>query len=105
MNDEKLKLWNEIKNFELDEPEISLSFTDRLARENGWSIEYSIRAILEYKKFHLVFDKMEFVITKKASIVSKLFYFMLYFLLPNGNLHREYSKFQHPRLVLNIFSI
>jgi len=51
MNDEQQKLWNEIKSFELDEPEISLSFTDRLARENGWSIEYSTRAILEYKKF------------------------------------------------------
>ena len=51
MNDEQLKFWNEIKNFELDEPEISFSFTDRLARENGWTIEYSIRVILEYKKF------------------------------------------------------
>lgn len=51
MNNEQLKLWNQIKNFELDEPEISLSFTDRLARENGWTIEYSIRTILEYKKF------------------------------------------------------
>ncbi|MEM0576876.1 glycine-rich domain-containing protein [Flavobacterium polysaccharolyticum] len=51
MNDEQLKLWNEIKNFELDEPEASLSFTDRLARENGWTIEYSIRVIIEYKKF------------------------------------------------------
>lgn len=51
MNNEQLRLWNKIKNFELDEPEISLSFTDRLARENAWTIEYSIRAILEYKKF------------------------------------------------------
>jgi len=51
MNDEQLKRWNEIKSFELDDSEISLSFTDRLARENGWTIEYSIRAILEYKKF------------------------------------------------------
>jgi hypothetical protein len=51
MSDEQLILWNKIKNFELDEPEISFSFTDRLARENGWTIEYSIRAILEYKKF------------------------------------------------------
>lgn len=50
MNDEQLKLWNEIKKFELDEPEASLSFTDRLARENGWTIEYPIRAIVEYKK-------------------------------------------------------
>jgi hypothetical protein len=51
MNNEQLKLWNQIKYFELDEPEISLSFTNRLARENGWTIEYSIRTILEYKKF------------------------------------------------------
>lgn len=51
MNDEQLKLWHEIKNFELDEQEISFSFTDRLARENGWTIEYCIRVILEYKKF------------------------------------------------------
>lgn len=51
MNDEQLKLWNEIKRFELDKSEISFSFTDRLARENDWTIEYSIRAILEYKKF------------------------------------------------------
>lgn len=51
MNNEQIKLWNKIKNFELDEPEVSLSFTDRLARENRWTIEYSIRAILEYKKF------------------------------------------------------
>jgi hypothetical protein len=51
MNEEQLNLWNDIKNFELDEPDISLSFTDRLARENGWTIEYAVRAILEYKKF------------------------------------------------------
>ena len=51
MNHEQQKLWNKIKNFELDDPEISLSFSDRLARENGWTIEYSIRVILEYKKF------------------------------------------------------
>lgn len=51
MNTEQQKLWNEIKSFELDQPEISLSFTDRLARENGWSFEYSVRAVSEYKKF------------------------------------------------------
>lgn len=51
MTEKQLNLWNKIKNFELDESEISLNFTDRLARENGWSIEYAIRAIYEYKKF------------------------------------------------------
>uniref|UniRef100_UPI00404B075D glycine-rich domain-containing protein n=2 Tax=Flavobacterium sp. TaxID=239 RepID=UPI00404B075D len=51
MNHEQLKLWNEIRSFELDDPEISFNFSDRLARENGWTLEYSLRAILEYKKF------------------------------------------------------
>lgn len=44
-------LWDKIYNFELDELDASLTFTDRLARENGWDIEYSVRAIFEYKRF------------------------------------------------------
>ncbi|MFC6267839.1 glycine-rich domain-containing protein [Frigoriflavimonas asaccharolytica] len=51
MNETQKILWNKIKNFELDEVDSSLSFTDRLARENGWSVEFSVRAVLEYKKF------------------------------------------------------
>lgn len=51
MTNSQQKHWDAIKRFELDEPEASLSFTDRLARENGWTVEYSLRAILEYKKF------------------------------------------------------
>ncbi len=44
-------LWKEIKGFEIDDLDSSFTFTDRLARENGWTIEYALRAILEYKKF------------------------------------------------------
>lgn len=51
MNDKQIDLWNKIKKFELDDPEVALSFTDRLARENDWTMEYAVRAILEYKKF------------------------------------------------------
>ncbi|MEM0543536.1 hypothetical protein WFZ85_13005 [Flavobacterium sp. j3] len=51
MTEEQLQLWNEIKGFEIDDAEASFTFTDRLARENGWSIEYAVRTILEYKKF------------------------------------------------------
>jgi hypothetical protein len=46
-----LKLWEKLSNFSLDNPEASFSFTDRLARENGWSIEFSKRVVDEYKKF------------------------------------------------------
>lgn len=45
------ELWDKINNFSLDNPEASFNFTSRLARENGWSIEYSKRVALEYKRF------------------------------------------------------
>lgn len=45
------QLWLRIKNFELDDQDSQLTFTDRLAKENGWTYEFSIRAIVEYKKF------------------------------------------------------
>ncbi len=51
MTSEQELLWNKIHSFELDDPSNSLTFTDRLARENGWTIEYSLRTIEEYKKF------------------------------------------------------
>ncbi|MCU0434581.1 MAG: hypothetical protein MUC87_14095 [Bacteroidia bacterium] len=44
-------LWNAIQEFETDNPGSPLSFTHRLARENGWTMQYSIRAVDEYKKF------------------------------------------------------
>ena len=51
MTTTEIELWNRIEDFEIDDPESSFSFSDRLARENDWSIEYCLRAILEYKKF------------------------------------------------------
>lgn len=44
-------LWGKIRTFELDDPLISLTFTDRLARENGWTLVYALRTVDEYKKF------------------------------------------------------
>jgi hypothetical protein len=51
MSPEQNDLWQKIRNFELDDPGASLSFTGRLARENGWSFEYTVRVVDEYKKF------------------------------------------------------
>ena len=51
MTEEQKALWQKVKAFELDDPAADFSFSDRLARENGWSLEYSLRAIAEYKKF------------------------------------------------------
>ena len=51
MHSDQLQLWSKIKKFELNDPNSDFSFTDRLARENSWTLEFSSRAILEYKKF------------------------------------------------------
>ena len=51
MTNAQQQLWDKIKDFELDEPTSLLTFTIRLARENGWTIEYAIRVVHEYKKF------------------------------------------------------
>lgn len=45
------EIWRRIRDFELDDPTATLCFSDRLARENGWSKEFSLRVIEEYKKF------------------------------------------------------
>jgi hypothetical protein len=51
MTTEQQQLWTKIESFELDDPQAAFSFSDRLARENGWSVSFSLQAIQEYKKF------------------------------------------------------
>jgi hypothetical protein len=51
MTVESSKLWSRLKEFELDDSNSQLTFTDRLARENGWTHKFAVRAVLEYKKF------------------------------------------------------
>lgn len=51
MEPNELELWQKIESFELDEPGVAFKFSDRLARENGWTKAYAKRVIEEYKKF------------------------------------------------------
>jgi hypothetical protein len=51
MNYKEQRLWDEIREFELDDDEAVYAFSDRLANENNWSKGFSLRAIEEYKKF------------------------------------------------------
>jgi hypothetical protein len=44
-------LFDRILAFQIDEPGTQLTFARRLARENGWSVSYAERVIVEYKKF------------------------------------------------------
>ena len=51
MNKEQTLLWETILNFEIDDPQASFTFTDKIVKEYNWSLEYTLRAIFEYKKF------------------------------------------------------
>jgi len=44
-------LWTRIQGFSLDDPESALTFSQRLARENGWTTNYTQEVIAEYRKF------------------------------------------------------
>ncbi len=51
MNLEQAALYQRLQDFSLDQPDASLSFSRRLARDNHWSLGYAHRVIEEYKKF------------------------------------------------------
>ncbi len=44
-------LWRKLEAFTLDDPGAGLTFTRRLARENGWTAPYARRVVDEYKRF------------------------------------------------------
>ncbi len=45
------QLWAELQDFSLDDSSAAMPFSKRLARENGWSHEFALRVIEEYKRF------------------------------------------------------
>lgn len=51
MNFQQTELYKRIQAFALERPDSQLSFSQRLARDNGWSSGYTQRVIEEYKKF------------------------------------------------------
>lgn len=44
-------LWQQIRDFPLDEADSRLPFTRRLARENDWSLAFALRVVAEYRRF------------------------------------------------------
>ncbi len=51
MTNNELELWNKIRDFEFDKPNVTLTFDKRLARENGISEQFANAIIDEYRKF------------------------------------------------------
>ncbi len=48
---QQLDLWHQIAAFRLDDPQSEFPFSKKLAHENKWSTDFTLRAIAEYKKF------------------------------------------------------
>jgi uncharacterized protein (TIGR04222 family) len=55
MTDEQRAQFDRIEAFKLDAPGASFPFSKRLAKENGWSTEYTRRVIAEYKRFAFLY--------------------------------------------------
>lgn len=44
-------IWEKIRDFTISDEDDAFPFMDRLARDNGWSLDYSVRVFAEYKRF------------------------------------------------------
>lgn len=51
MNYDESQLWNKLEHYSISNPNDVLTFSKRLARENGWTEAFAKRVIKEYKKF------------------------------------------------------
>src|SRR5688572_29636615 len=51
MNTQQQALWQNLRGFAFDPPGATFTFTQRLARENGWSDDYARRVVEEYRRF------------------------------------------------------
>ena len=47
-------LWSRLQAFELDPPGLTRTISARIAEENGWTAEHTLRAIEEYRRFLLL---------------------------------------------------
>ncbi|MDD2942072.1 MAG: hypothetical protein PHC51_03810 [bacterium] len=48
---EEQQLWQRIKNFEIDNPKAKEPFSQRLAKDKNWELDFTKRVIDEYLKF------------------------------------------------------
>lgn len=51
MTSQEQKTWDTLRNLTIDDSNSSFKFSDRLAKENGWSKQFALNTIEEYKKF------------------------------------------------------
>ena len=68
MNAFQQSLYEQLMQFEIDEPGVELTFARRLARENGWSVPYAQRVIREYKRFLYLAMQAGHVVTPSQQV-------------------------------------
>lgn len=51
MTNREAILWDQIRGFDIDGGPAKLTFTQRLARENQWPLEYAEAVVYEYRRF------------------------------------------------------
>ncbi len=62
------QLWEALAAFELDAPGCGLTFSERAARENGWRVGFTRRAINEYKRFLFLAVTCEHVVCPSDAV-------------------------------------
>lgn len=78
MNTSQQELWRQILQFPLDDPEAAFSFSERLARENDWSLDFALRVSLEYKKFMFLVSLHEEALTPSDEVDQAWHLHLLY---------------------------
>ena len=61
-------LYQKLLDFPLDDPASQLQFSARLARENGWTIDYTLRVMEEYKRFLLLAMLADHVVSPSEQV-------------------------------------
>lgn len=62
------QLWQNILDFNLDEPVSAYSFSTRLENENFWTVNFAGDAIIEYKKFMYLAAVSEYMVSPSAIV-------------------------------------
>ncbi len=61
-------VWNALSRYKIGPDDAALSFSQRLARENGWSADHSERVIAEYKRFAFLAATVVYPVTPSDAV-------------------------------------
>lgn len=68
MNEESCLLYKKVMAFEIDDEPVQWTFSQRLARENGWSMAFTESVIHEYKRFIFLSVSVGHIVTPSDQV-------------------------------------